>query len=64
MINRKNLYGYRIENGELTIVPQEAATVERDRHSVYRWSVLPNHRGQSQQIRHLVQPGGPAVEQA
>ncbi len=29
MINRKNLYGYRIENGELTIVPQEAATVER-----------------------------------
>ena len=29
MINRKNLYGYRIENGELTIVPQEATTVER-----------------------------------
>lgn len=29
MTNRKNLYGYHIENGELTIVPQEADTVER-----------------------------------
>ena len=29
MINRKNLYGYCIENGELTIVPQEAQTVKR-----------------------------------
>ncbi len=29
MTNRKNLYGYRIENGELTIVPQEAQTVKR-----------------------------------
>lgn len=29
MTNRKNLYGYHIENGELAIVPQEAATVER-----------------------------------
>lgn len=29
MTNRKNLYGYRIENGALTIVPQEAETVKR-----------------------------------
>ncbi len=29
MTNRKNLYGYRIENGALTVVPQEAETVER-----------------------------------
>ncbi|MEY8574833.1 recombinase family protein [Oscillospiraceae bacterium 21-37] len=29
MINRKNLYGYHIENGELAIVPQEAETVQR-----------------------------------
>lgn len=29
MTNRKNLYGYRIENGELIIVPQEAQTVKR-----------------------------------
>lgn len=29
MTNRKNLYGYCIENGELIIVPQEAQTVKR-----------------------------------
>lgn len=29
MTNRKNLYGYHIENGELDIVPQEAGTVQR-----------------------------------
>lgn len=29
MTNRKNLYGYRIENGELAIVPQEAQMVKR-----------------------------------
>ena len=29
MTNRKNLYGYHIENGELAIVPQEAETVQR-----------------------------------
>lgn len=29
MTNRKILYGYRIENGALTIVPQEAETVKR-----------------------------------
>lgn len=29
MTNRKNLYGYRIENGTLTVVPQEAEVVER-----------------------------------
>ena len=29
MTNRKNLYGYHIENGELAIVPQEAQTVKR-----------------------------------
>ena len=29
MINRKNLYGYHIENGELAIVPQEAEIVQR-----------------------------------
>ena len=29
MTNRKNLYGYRIENGALAVVPQEAGTVER-----------------------------------
>lgn len=29
MTNRKNLYGYRIENGALTVVPQEGETVER-----------------------------------
>ena len=29
MTNRKNLYGYCIENGELTIVLQEAQTVKR-----------------------------------
>ena len=29
MTNRKNLYGYCIKNGELTIVPQEAQTVKR-----------------------------------
>ena len=29
MTNRKNLYGYHIENGELIIVPQEAQTVRR-----------------------------------
>lgn len=29
MTNRKNLYGYRIENGALTICPEEAAVVER-----------------------------------
>lgn len=28
MTNRKNLYGYRIENGALAVVPQEAETVE------------------------------------
>lgn len=29
MTNRKNLYGYHIENGTLTICPQEMAVVER-----------------------------------
>ena len=29
MTNRKNLYGYHIENGELAIVPQEVETVQR-----------------------------------
>ena len=29
MTNRKNLYGYHIENGELAIVSQEAETVQR-----------------------------------
>ena len=29
MTNRKNLYGYHMENGELAIVPQEAQTVKR-----------------------------------
>ena len=29
MTNRKNLYGYHIENGELAIVPQEAEIVQR-----------------------------------
>ena len=29
MTNRKNLYGYRIENGEMTVVPEEKAVVER-----------------------------------
>ena len=29
MTNRKNLYGYRIKNGELAIIPQEAETVQR-----------------------------------
>lgn len=29
MTNRKNLYGYRIENGALIVVPHEAETVER-----------------------------------
>lgn len=29
MTNRKNLYGYRIENGALAVVPQEAETVTR-----------------------------------
>ena len=29
MTNRKNLYGYHIENGELAIVPQEAQAVKR-----------------------------------
>ncbi len=29
MINRKNLYGYHIENGVLTVCPEEAAMVER-----------------------------------
>ena len=29
MTNRKNLYGYRIENGEMTIVTEEKAVVER-----------------------------------
>ena len=29
MTNRKNLYGYRIENGEMTVVPDEKAVVER-----------------------------------
>ena len=34
MTNRKNLYGYRIENGVLTVVPQEAEIVERI-HTLY-----------------------------
>ena len=29
MTNRKNLYGYCIENGEMTVVPDEKAVVER-----------------------------------
>lgn len=29
MTNRKNLYGYRIQNGELTILPDEAAVVKQ-----------------------------------
>lgn len=29
MTNRKNLYGYHIENGEMAIVPEEKAVVER-----------------------------------
>lgn len=29
MSNRKNLYGYRIENGTLVVCPEEAAVVER-----------------------------------
>lgn len=29
MTNRKNLYGYHIENGEMTVVPEEKAVVER-----------------------------------
>ena len=29
MTNRKNLYGYRIENGALAVCPEEAAVVER-----------------------------------
>ena len=29
MTHRKNLYGYRIENGEMTVVPDEKAVVER-----------------------------------
>lgn len=29
MTNRKNLYGYHIQNGELTVLPNEAAVVER-----------------------------------
>jgi len=29
MINRKHLYGYHIENGELTVSPEEAAVVKR-----------------------------------
>lgn len=29
MTNRKNLYGYCIEKGELTVVPREADTVKR-----------------------------------
>ena len=29
MTNRKNLYGYRIENGEMTVVPEEKTVVER-----------------------------------
>ena len=29
MTNRKNLYGYRMENGEMTVVPEEKAVVER-----------------------------------
>lgn len=29
MTNRKNLYGYRIENGMLTICPEESAVVEQ-----------------------------------
>ncbi len=29
MTNRKNLYGYHIENGELAIVHQEAEIVQR-----------------------------------
>ena len=28
MTNRKNLYGYRMENGEMTVVPEEKAVVE------------------------------------
>ena len=34
MTNRKNLYGYRIENGALVVVPQEAEIVERI-HTLY-----------------------------
>lgn len=34
MTNRKNLYGYRIENGALAVVPQEAEIVERV-HTLY-----------------------------
>lgn len=29
MTNRKNLYGYHIQNGELTVLPEEAAVVEQ-----------------------------------
>lgn len=29
MSNRKMLYGYQIQNGELTLVPEEAAVVKR-----------------------------------
>ena len=29
MTNRKNLYGYHIQNGELTVLPEEAAVVGR-----------------------------------
>jgi len=34
MTNRKNLYGYRIENGALAVVPQEAKIVKRV-HTLY-----------------------------
>ena len=34
MTNRKNLYGYRIQNGALTVVPREAEVVERV-HTLY-----------------------------
>ena len=34
MTNRKNLYGYRIENGALAVVPREAEIVERI-HTLY-----------------------------
>ena len=34
MTNRKNLYGYRIENGALAVVPQEAEIAERV-HTLY-----------------------------
>lgn len=34
MTNRKNLYGYRIENGALAVVPQEVEIVERV-HTLY-----------------------------